>query len=202
MLTLYFSPGACSLASHIAIEETGAPYEAKLTALARGEQRTPEYLAINPRARVPALKTEDGVITENVAILTYLAKRFPEKNLLPRDLPGEVRCISTMAWLSNTVHPGFTRVFRPERFAEDAATHEAIKKSGRRCLLGEPSGSRRASRGEGVDDGPPVYGVRPLRPCVLPMGQAHRAPGLRPQKLHQLEGTHADAPSGAENSRT
>jgi glutathione S-transferase len=131
MLTLYFSPGACSLASHIAMEETGAPYEAKLTALAKGEQRTPEYLAINPRARVPALKTEDGVITENVAILTYLAKRFPEKTLLPRDLPAEVRCISTMAWLSNTVHPGFTRVFRPERFTEDPATHEAIKKSGR-----------------------------------------------------------------------
>src|SRR5215217_445203 len=109
MLTLYFSPGACSLASHIAIEETGAPYEAKLTALAKGEQRTPEYLAINPRARVPALKTEDGVITENVAIVTYLAKRFPEKTLLPRDLPAEVRCISTMAWLSNTIHPGFTR---------------------------------------------------------------------------------------------
>jgi glutathione S-transferase len=83
------------------------------------------------RARVPALKTYDGVITENVAILTYLAKRFPEKNLLPRDLPGEVRCISTMAWLSNTVHPGFRRVFRPERFAKDPTTHEAIKKSGR-----------------------------------------------------------------------
>jgi len=123
MLNLYFSPGACSLASHIGIEETGAPYEAKLTALAKGDQRTPEYLAINPRARVPALKTEDGVITENVAILTYLAKRFSEKNLLPRDLSGEVRCLSMMAWLSNTVHPGFTRVFRPERFAEDPTTH-------------------------------------------------------------------------------
>ena len=69
MLTLYFSPGACSLASHIAIEETGVPYEAKLTALAKGEQRTPEYLAINPRARVPALKTEDGVM--------YLAEAIP-----------------------------------------------------------------------------------------------------------------------------
>jgi len=166
MLTLYFSPGACSLASHIAIEETGAPYEAKLTALAKGEQRTPEYLAINPRARVPALKTEDGVITENVAILTYLAKRFPEKTLLPRDLPAEVRCISMMAWLSNTVHPGFTRVFRPERFAEDPATHEAIKKSGL-------SGSGRAFRGQGVARGRPFYGLRSLRSSLLSMGQAH-----------------------------
>jgi hypothetical protein len=59
--SLSFSPGACSLASHITIEETGAPYEAKLTAIAKGEQHTPEYLAINPRARVPALKTDDGV---------------------------------------------------------------------------------------------------------------------------------------------
>ena len=134
MLTLYYSPGACSMASHITIEETGAPYEAKQILLAKGEQKTPEYLAINPRGKVPALRVDDQVLTENVAILYYLAKRFPEAKLLPGDLLAEARCVSTMAWLSNTVHPGFTRVFRPERFAAEESAHAAVKASGREAF--------------------------------------------------------------------
>ncbi len=134
MLTLYYSPGACSMASHITIEETGAPYEAKQVLLAKGEQKTPDYLAINPRAKVPALRVDDQVLTENVAILYYLAKRFPEAKLLPGDLFAEARCVSTMAWLSNTVHPGFTRVFRPERFAAEESAHAAVKASGREAF--------------------------------------------------------------------
>jgi glutathione S-transferase len=134
MLTLYYSPGACSMASHIALEETGAPYEAKLISTAKGEQRTPEYLAINPRGKVPALKVDNDVLTENVAILFYLAKRFSGANLLPYDLLEQARCLSTMAWLSNTVHPGFTRVFRPERFAADSAAHDSVKQTGREAF--------------------------------------------------------------------
>jgi glutathione S-transferase len=133
MLTLYYGPGACSMASHITIEECGAPYEAKLVALAKGEQKTAEYLKINPRGKVPALRLDDGsVITENTAILTYLAKRFPEKSLLPKDVAAEARCISMMAWLSNTVHPAFTHILRPERFSEDQNTFPAIKDMGKK----------------------------------------------------------------------
>lgn len=134
MLTLYYSPGACSTASHVALEETGAPYEAKLISTAKGDQKTPEYLAINPRGKVPALRADNDVITENVAILTYLARRFPQADLLPKDPLEEARCLSTMAWLSNTVHPGFTRVFRPERFAAEPSAHEAVKASGREAF--------------------------------------------------------------------
>src|SRR5258707_1753562 len=128
MLEFYYCPGACSMASHIVIEETGTPYTAHPIALAKGEHMQPEYLnKVNPRGKVPALKTDDGVLTENTAILTYLARSFPAANLLPNDLVGEVRCISTMAWLSNTVHPCFTHIFRPERFSEDPAAHPGIK---------------------------------------------------------------------------
>src|SRR5256885_1794321 len=75
MLTLYYAPGACSMASHIALEETGAPYKTQVVALAQGEQTKPEYLnSVNSRGKVPALKTDDGILTENVAILTYLAR--------------------------------------------------------------------------------------------------------------------------------
>ena len=133
MLTLYYSPGACSMASHIGIEESGAQYQPQPTLIPKGEHKTEAYLKINPRGRVPALKIDDGsVITENTAILSYLALRFPEKTLFPKDAAGAARCISMMAWFSNTVHPSFTHINRPERFSEDAATHPAIKEMGRK----------------------------------------------------------------------
>ena len=134
MLTLYYSPGACSLASHTTLEESGAPYEAQPVMLAKGEHKTDEYAKINPRQKVPALKTEQGVITENVAILHYIAGRFPEKNLAPKDPYGQARCLSTCAWLSNTVHPCFTHIFRPERFSEEPGALEGIKAAGRKAF--------------------------------------------------------------------
>ena len=73
MYKIFYSPGACSLASHIALAETGAPYEAVRVNFAAGEQRSPQYLAINPKGRVPALVTEKGILTETPAILVYLA---------------------------------------------------------------------------------------------------------------------------------
>lgn len=134
MLTLYFSPGACSMASHIGIEETGAPYEEKPTLLAKGEQKTEAYLKINPRGKVPALVADGKVIVENTAILTYLARRFPEKKLLPADPVDEARCISTMAWFSNTPHPAYQRYSRPERFADGEAAQATVRDLGRKAF--------------------------------------------------------------------
>ena len=134
MLKLYFSPGACSMASRLTLEESGAKYEEQLTSIAKGEQKSEAYLKINPRGKVPALAVDGKVLTENVAILTYVARRFPEAKLFPADPFEEARCISTMAWLSNTVHPSFTHIFRPERFAEDQAAHAAIKETGRKAF--------------------------------------------------------------------
>jgi glutathione S-transferase len=131
MLTLYFSPGACSTASHIGIEETGAAYQEKPTLLAKGEHKTEAYLKINPLGKVPALDCDGKVLTENTAILTYLARRFPEKRLLPSDPLEEARCISKMAWFSNTVHPAYTHILRPERYAEGEAAQAEVKKAAR-----------------------------------------------------------------------
>jgi glutathione S-transferase len=136
MLTLYFSPGACSMASHIGIEETGTAYVEKPTLLAKGEQKTEAYLKINPRGKVPALSVDGKIITENTAILTYLARQFPGANLLPADPVEEARCISTMAWFSNVVHPSYQRYMRPERFAEGEAAQATVKESGRKSFWG------------------------------------------------------------------
>src|SRR4030095_2212668 len=116
MLTLYFSPGACSLASHLGLAETGTLYEAKPILLAKGQQRTEEYQKITPRGKVPALSVDGKVLVENTAILTYLARRFPEKKLMPTDPGEEARGLGTMCWFSSVVHPSFQRVNRPERF--------------------------------------------------------------------------------------
>jgi len=132
MLTLYFSPGACSMASHIGLEEAGATYVEKPTLLPKGEHKTEAYLKINPRGKVPALSVDGKVIVENTAILAYLAKRFPDRNLLPADPVEEARCISMMAWYSNTVHPSYQRFARSERFAESEAAKAEVKETGRK----------------------------------------------------------------------
>jgi glutathione S-transferase len=134
MLTLYFSPGACSLASHIGLEETGASYEAKPILLAKGQQRTETYQKINPRGKVPALSVDGKVLVENTAILTYLGRRFPEKKLMPSDPAEEARCIGTMCWFSSVVHPSYQRVNRPERFSESETAHAAVKENGRKSF--------------------------------------------------------------------
>ena len=131
MLTLYFSPGACSTASHIGIEETGAAYIEKPILLMNQEQKAESYLKINPRGKVPALQVGDRVITENTAILTYLARQFPKAQLLPTDPVLEAQCIGTMAWFSNIVHPSYQRYMRAERFAEGEAAQASVKALGK-----------------------------------------------------------------------
>lgn len=134
MLTLYFSPGASSLASHIGLEESGAPYEAKPIVLAKREQKTEAYLKINSRGKVPALAVDGRVITENTAILTYVARRFPGNRLLPADPVDEARCIGIMAWFSNTLHPAYQRVMRPERFVDGGAAQESVREFARKAF--------------------------------------------------------------------
>lgn len=134
MMILYYCAGASSVAAHITLEETGAPYERRPVVLAKGEHRSGAYLKINPRGQVPALSVDGEVLTENVAILSFLAKRFPELRLLPFSPFDEARCISTMAWFASTVHPTFAHVIRPERFAADVAAQMSIKETARKTF--------------------------------------------------------------------
>ncbi|MCA1441594.1 glutathione S-transferase family protein [Ensifer sp. IC4062] len=128
MLKLFYAPGTCSLASHIALEEAGAAYEARRVDFAKAEQTTPEYLAINPKGRVPALVTDRGILTETPAILAYVAQSFPEKRLAPLDDPFEfARLQSFLSYLCSTVHVAHAHARRGPRWADDPAAHEAMK---------------------------------------------------------------------------
>src|SRR5690606_37588260 len=106
MLTLYFAPGASSMAPHIALHEVGAPFDAKAMSFARKESRTPTYLALNPEGKVPTLVIDGRPLSEVAAILFYLARRFPDAGLLPAgDSEAEAQIISWMSFIAATVHP-------------------------------------------------------------------------------------------------
>lgn len=128
MLKLFYAPGACSLASHIALEEAGAQYEGVRVDLKNGEQFTPEYLRVNPKSRVPALQTEEGVLTENPAILAYIGQRFPAAGLIPLDNPFAFADLQAFnVYLTSTVHISFAHAFRPGRYADGDAAAAAMR---------------------------------------------------------------------------
>ncbi|MDE1150113.1 MAG: glutathione S-transferase N-terminal domain-containing protein [Azospirillaceae bacterium] len=126
-LTFYYAPGACSLGVHIALEEAAADYTPRLVQLAAGEQRQPDYLAINPSGRVPALRTPEGVLTECAALLTYVARRHPQAGLLPDDAFAAAQAAQWLAFLGSSVHVAFAQSFRPERHTDDPAAQAALK---------------------------------------------------------------------------
>ena len=110
MLTLYFAPGSSSMAVHIALQEIGAPFEAKPMSFGKGDLRSPEFLKLNPEGKVPTLLIDGHPLTEVAAILFYLAKRFPDANLLPcDDLEKEAQVMSWMSFIASTLHPARRR---------------------------------------------------------------------------------------------
>jgi len=127
MIKLYYSPGACSLASHIVLEELGIAYESVLISLADGDHKRPEFLRMNPKGRVPALNVDGKILTESVAILTYLGGGYAERGLWPKETWKQAEALSLMSWLSSTVHTTVAGIWRPERYATDAAAKDHIK---------------------------------------------------------------------------
>jgi glutathione S-transferase len=130
-LTLYYSPGACSLASHIALEESGLAYEAIRIMTAAGEQRSPEYLKINPRGRVPTLVADGKVLVENLAIMAFVAGGHPKAKIWPETTWEQAQALSFMAWLADTVHPAYAHIYRPERYVPDPSSIEPVRAKGR-----------------------------------------------------------------------
>jgi glutathione S-transferase len=129
MLTFYYSPGSCALASHIALEEAGAPFTLRRIDFSRAEQKSPAYLAINPKARVPAIVTPRGVLTETPAMLAFIAQSFPDARLAPLDDPFAFAQLQAFnVYLCSTVHVAHAHRMRGYRWADDPAAHLAMQK--------------------------------------------------------------------------
>jgi glutathione S-transferase len=129
MLKLHYTPGTCALTAHIALEQAGASYELVLVDFASGGQRKPDYLAINPKGRVPALVTERGVLTEIPAILVFIAQSFPAARLAPIDdafALAEAQAFNS--YLCSTVHVAHAHRMRGTRWSDDPATIDGMKR--------------------------------------------------------------------------
>ena len=139
-LKLFFAPGACSFVPHAMLELAEVAFEPQMVKLHKGEQRSPEYLALNPRGQVPVLVDGDEVVTQIVAILLYLDEKLPMAGILPPTGLERARALQVLTWMNNTVHPTFTHVFMPQKFTDEEAAQLAIKRfavEGYRGLLGE-----------------------------------------------------------------
>ncbi|GAB3767870.1 glutathione transferase GstA [Ramlibacter monticola] len=152
-LKLYFAPGACSFVPHSLLETTGAPFEPVMVKLHKGEQNEAAFKAINPRGQVPVLVDGDEVITQIPAILQYLDAKFPEQQFLPRETLARTRVLETLAWMNNTVHPTFTHVFMPQKYAGSPEAQAELKSFNARVYAGylgeiEALAQRAAARGQ------------------------------------------------------
>ena len=122
MLKFYYAPHTCALASHIALEQAGADYETVRVDFATNGQRTPEYLAINPKGRVPALVTDRGVLTETPAILMFVCQSYPQARLAPLDDVFALAQVQSFnSYLCSTVHVAHAHRMRGYRWADDPA---------------------------------------------------------------------------------
>jgi len=130
MLTFFYSPGSCALATHLALEHSGLAYTAKKVDFSKQEQRSPEFLKINPKGRVPALVTDAGVLAENPALLVYIAQLAPEANLAPLDDPWLFAQMQSFnSYLASTVHVAHAHRYRGYRWSDDeAAIATMVKK--------------------------------------------------------------------------
>jgi glutathione S-transferase len=135
MIKLYYSPGSCSLAPHIVLEELGIAYDSMLISLKDGDHKKADFLKINPRARVPALVVDGKILTENPAILTYLGGGYADRGLWPKETWKQAEALSLMSWLASSLHITFAGVFRPERYADDEAAKENIRVNCRATVL-------------------------------------------------------------------
>lgn len=129
MLKLYYSPGSCALASHIALQEAGAAYTAERIDFKSSQQTSPEYLAINPKGRVPALVTDRGILTETPAVLAFIAQSFPQARLAPLEDPfAFAQAQAFNSYLCSTVHVAHAHRVRAYRWASEEASFADMKR--------------------------------------------------------------------------
>jgi glutathione S-transferase len=129
MLKLYYAPGTCALASHIALEEAGAAYTTERLDFKSNQQTSPEYLKVNPKGRVPALVSDHGVLTETPALLAYIAQSFPQAKLAPLDDAFAFAQVQAFnSYLCSTVHVAHAHKGRGYRWATEESSFADMKR--------------------------------------------------------------------------
>lgn len=134
-LQLYYAPMTCALVPFVGLLEAGADFKLETLNTRTNEHRTPEFLRLNPKHKVPVLAIDGKPLTENVAIQIWLAREFPHARLLPEDRDEYIRAVSLMAWCASTIHPHLTPNARPQLYCDLPGTEEAVKRAGNKLLF-------------------------------------------------------------------
>ena len=134
-LVLYYAPMTCALVPYVTLTEAGAAFDVRNVNTRANHHRTPEFLSLNPKHKVPVLVIDGEPLTENVAIQIWIARTFPHARLLPAEPRAEIRAVSTMAWFASTVHPHLTPNARPENYCDLPGSEESVKRVGNRLLF-------------------------------------------------------------------
>lgn len=184
MMKLYFAPDTCSLATLIALEDAGADYETHRLSLDKGEQRSPDYLAVNPKGRVPALVTERGILTETPAMLVFVAQTHPQARLAPLDDPfafAELQAFNS--FIASTLHVAHAHRMRGHRWVDDAQAIEAMRRK-----VPESVGDAYAYIEEDVFVGPHVMGdaYTIADPYLFTVAQWMEGDGVTPDRFPKI----------------
>jgi glutathione S-transferase len=186
MITLYYAAHTCALATHIALQEVGADYTTVRIDFATNEQRSPAYLAINPKGRVPALVTERGILTETPAMLAFVAQSFPQANLAPLTDPFAFAQVQAFnSYLCSTVHIAHAHRMRGTRWADDPAAIAEMQRK-----VPQSVGACFDLIEEAMFRGPWVMGdsYTICDPYLFTLGQWLEADGVDPARLPKVIG--------------
>lgn len=134
-LTLYYAPLTCALVPYVTLTEAGAEFDVKNVNTRGGGNHAPEFLALNPKHKVPVLVIDGEPLTENIAIQIWIARQYPAARLLPADPKLEIKAISLMAWFASTIHPHLTPNARPQNYCDLPGSEDSVKRTGNKLLF-------------------------------------------------------------------
>lgn len=134
-LTLYYAPQTCALVPYVTLTEAGAEFDVHNINTRNGQNRTPEFLKLNPKHKVPVLVIDGDPLTENVAIQIWINRQYPQARLLPADPKEEIKAISLMAWCTSGIHPHLTPNARPRNYCDLPDSEESVKRVANKLLF-------------------------------------------------------------------
>jgi glutathione S-transferase len=133
-IVLYYAPNTCALAPYVTLTEANAPFTARALNFRKGQNKSPDYLKLNPKHKVPLLIVDGEPLTENVAIQLFINRTFPQAKILPSDPWQELKAISILAWCSSGIHPFLSRINSPPRVCDLAGAEESVVRLSKELL--------------------------------------------------------------------
>ena len=127
-IVLYYAPNACSLVPYVTLSEANADFEVRPLNMRKDEQKSSDYLKLNPKHKVPLLLVDGRPLSENVAIQSWIARNFPEARLLPADPWQELQAISLLAWCAAGIHPYLSRINAPSRVCDQPGSEDSVRR--------------------------------------------------------------------------